>query len=186
MMDRPPGRIRPGGNVCAGQARPWRGACGLLGICLVAAMIGSATLTGRDPPVPDRPGRVGHAWLTATSAARQTISFGQPAGTSPGAPDTAVGALITLHATASSGLQFSFRSATPLVCTVSATIVTALTAGVCTITASQAGSAEFAAAPDVAHAFQIGTGTGQQTVRFAQPEGTQPGRPETMVGAHIP
>jgi hypothetical protein len=148
-------------------------------------MMGSATLTGRDPPVPDRPARVGHAWLTATGAARQTISFGQPVGTSPGAPDTAVGALITVHASASSGLQVSFRSATPLVCTVSATIVTALTAGVCTITASQAGSAEFAAAPDVAHAFQIGTGTGQQTVRFAQPEGTQPGRPEIMVGAHI-
>jgi hypothetical protein len=148
-------------------------------------MMGSATLTGRDPPVPDVPARVGHAWLTAAGAARQTISFGQPVGTSPGAPDTAVGALITVHATASSGLQVSFRSATPLVCTVSATIVTALTAGVCTITASQAGSAEFAAAPDVAHAFQVGTGTGQQTVRFAQPEGTQPGRPEIMVGAHI-
>ena len=147
MMDRPPGRIRPGGNVRAGQARPWRGVCGLLGICLVAAMMGSATLTGRDPPVPDRPARVGHAWLTGTGAARQTISFGQPVGTSPGAADTAVGALITVHASASSGLLVSFRSATPLVCTVSATIVTALTAGVCAITASQAGSAGFQPRP---------------------------------------
>ena len=55
----------------------------------------------------------------------------------------------------------------------------------CTITASQAGNAEFAAAPDRARAFQIGTGPGQQTVTFDQPDGTQPGRPETKVGAVI-
>ena len=103
-------------------------------------------------------------------AARQTIRFAQPGGTSAGAADTAVGMPVTLQATASSGLPVSFRSATPLVCTVartgSATIATAVAAGVCTITASQAGNAAFAAAPGRARAFQAGTGT-TQTVTFA-------------------
>jgi hypothetical protein len=148
---------------------------------------GPATLSGPVSPGSGRAAQAGRAWLTATpvGAARQAIVFGQPEGTSAGNPATMVGASVTLQATASSGLSVSFRSDTPLVCTVSSTIVTAVAAGVCTVTASQPGNAGFAAAPDVAHAFQIGTGTGQQAIRFPQPEGTQPGRPETMVGAHI-
>jgi hypothetical protein len=150
---------------------------------------GQATLTGPDPLAPDRLARAGHAWLAAihegTGTARQTISFGQPEGTSPGRPDTKVGALVTLHAAASSGLLVSFRSDTPLVCTVSSTIVTAVATGACTITASQAGNAELAAAPEVARAIQVGTGAGVRSVTFGQPAGTQPGRPETSVGTRV-
>ena len=194
MVDRSrslrPGRTRPG------QPGLWLGACGLLGICVVAGMTGPATLAGPDPPA-GGPARAGHAWLTTATAGtgtgagttRQTIRFGQPDGTSAGAADTAVGAAVTLQATASSGLPVSFRSATPAVCTVastlSGTVATAVAAGECTITASQAGNAEFAAAPSRARAFQTGTGPGQQTVTFGQPDGTQPGQPETKVGAHV-
>ena len=193
MADRPrslpPGRMRPG------QPGLRRGTCGLLGICVVAGTTGPATLTGPDPPA-GRPARAGHAWLTAipadpggAGAARQSIRFRQPDGTSAGAADTMIGTPVSLQATASSRLPVSFRSATPLVCTVSSTgpgtIATALAAGVCTITASQAGNAEFAAAPDRARAFQIGTGTKQQAVTFDPPGGTEPGQPEAKAGAHV-
>ena len=187
-----PGRIRPGTH--AGQPRLRRGTCRLLGLCLVAALAGPATPAGPDPPAPGRPAPAGHARLTATradagtaaGAARQAIRFRQPDGTSAGAADTPVGAPVTLQARASSGLPVSFRSATPLVCTVSGTIVTTVAAGVCTITASQAGNTQFAAAPDRARAFQIGTGQQQQEVSFPQPAGTQPGQPQTKVGEHVP
>ena len=187
-----PGRTRPG------RPRLWRGTCGLLGICVVAGLIGPAALTGPDPPASGHPAWAGPARLTAApadstagvGAARQTIRFAQPGGTSAGAADTAVGTPVTLQATASSGLPVSFRSATPAVCTVSSTVsgtvATVVAAGVCTITASQAGNTEFAAAPDRARAFQIGTGQQQQEVSFPQPAGTQPGQPQTKVGAHVP
>ena len=191
MVDRPPSLRR--GRTRSGQPRLWRGICGLLGICVVAGLTGPATLTGPDPPASGHPARVGPARLTAApadstagmGAARQSIRFAQPGGTSAAAADTAVGTPVTLQARASSGLPVSFRSATPLVCTVSATIVTTVAAGVCTITASQAGNTEFAAAPDRARAFQIGTGQQQQEVSFPQPAGTQPGQPQTKVGAHV-
>ena len=187
-----PGRIRPGRH--AGQPRLRRGTCRLLGLCLVAGLAGPATPAGPDPPAPGRPVPAGHARLTAiradagraAGAARQAIRFRQPDGTSAGAADTSVGTPVTLQATASSGLPVSFGSATPLVCTVSGTIVTTVAAGVCTITASQPGNTEFAAAPDRARAFQIGTGPGQQAVTFGPPAGTQPGQPQAKVGAHVP
>ena len=185
MVHRPrslqPGRIRPGRH--AGQPRLRRGTCRLLGLCLVAGLAGPATPAGPDPPAPGRPAPAGHAWLTATradagtaaGAARQAIRFRQPDGTSAGAADTSVGTPVTLQATASSGLPVSFRSATPLVCTVSGTIVTTVAAGVCTITASQAGNTEFAAAPDRARAFQIGTGQ-QPAGGLLPPAGRHPAR----------
>ncbi len=173
--DRPqgrrPGRTRPGSKVSAGHAgRPGR-TCGVVGICLLATVA------------------AGPARAQTAAPATQTITFGQPAGTSAGKPATAVGAAVTLQATASSGRPVSFRSDTPLVCAISrtalGTTVTPVAAGVCAITAFQAGSAGLAAAPEVARAFQVGTGAGQRTVTFGQPAGTQPGRPATMVGAVV-
>lgn len=49
-------------------------------------------------------------------------------------------------ASASSGLSVTFDSATPLVCTVSGTTLTLRSVGTCTVNASQAGNANFAAA----------------------------------------
>jgi hypothetical protein len=158
----PPGWTRPGSNGTAGRAARPRRTCGVLGICLLAAVTGGPAQAGAAAPA-----RAGVA-----APAAQTITFGQPAGTSTGKPATAVGAAITLRATASSGQPVSFRSDTPLVCaisrTASSTTVTAA-AGVCAITASQAGSAGFAAAPEVARAFQVGTGAAQRAVTFDPP-----------------
>jgi large repetitive protein len=98
----------------------------------------------------------------------QAIVFGQ-------LPAAAVGQLVLLSASATSGLAVSFSSDTPAVCSVSGTSVTAMTAGTCTVMASQAGSARYLAAPDVAQSFQVHAGHQAQTIRFPRP-------PEAKVG----
>jgi ABC-type tungstate transport system permease subunit len=76
----------------------------------------------------------------------QTITFGalsnQPYGTA-----------VTISATASSGLTVVFYSLTPHVCTVSGTTVTLVAVGTCTIEATQAGNADYAAASPVIESF---------------------------------
>jgi hypothetical protein len=88
----------------------------------------------------------------------QTITFGpisnQPYGTPP----------FTLTATASSGLTVKYASTTKPVCTVSGATVTLLKAGACTITASQAGNASWAAATPVTESFQVTKAS--QTITF--------------------
>jgi sugar lactone lactonase YvrE len=85
---------------------------------------------------------------TATQGS-QTIAFGtlsnQVLGTAP----------FMLSATASSGLAVSFGSTTPAVCTVSGATATLVIAGTCTIQATQAGNANYAAAAPVNQGFQV-------------------------------
>ncbi len=80
----------------------------------------------------------------------QTITF-----TNPG--NKTFGETFTLSATASSGLSVSYTSTTTSVCTVGASTgdVTIVTVGDCTITASQAGDATYAAATDVPQTFTL-------------------------------
>src|ERR1039457_4579835 len=65
------------------------------------------------------------------------------------------GGSVTLSAKATSGLPVSFASSTPAVCTVSGTTATLLSAGPCTIQASQAGNTQYAAAPPVPVKFTV-------------------------------
>ena len=60
-----------------------------------------------------------------------------------------------LSATASSGLPVSFASTTTEVCTVSGTTVTLVSAGMCSITASQPGDSHYAAATPVIRTFTV-------------------------------
>jgi hypothetical protein len=94
------------------------------------------------------------AALTASAAIdimeqAQTITFGplpnQPFGT----------AAFNVSATASSGLTVTFVSTTPTVCTVSGSMVNLVSAGTCTIQATQAGNTTFAAATPVSASFTI-------------------------------
>jgi len=79
----------------------------------------------------------------------QTITFGplpnQPFGT----------AAFSVSATASSGLPVAFASTSPTVCTVSASTVNLVSAGICGIQATQAGNATFAAATPVSASFTV-------------------------------
>jgi hypothetical protein len=79
----------------------------------------------------------------------QTITFGalsnKPLGTGQ----------FTVTATASSGLAVTFASTTTTVCTVSGDTVTLVAVGRCTIHATEAGNADYAAATPVNQSFQV-------------------------------
>jgi hypothetical protein len=91
----------------------------------------------------------------------QTIAFGT-------SPTIAVGGSGTVSATGgSSGNAVTFSTETPAVCDVSGTngsTVTGVTAGNCTIAASQAGNGNYSAATPATQSFAIGLGS--QTIAF--------------------
>src|SRR5262249_41887550 len=70
-----------------------------------------------------------------------------------------------ISATATSQLPVSFTSSTPAVCTAAGTSVTLVTIGMCSITASQAGSVTITAAAPVTQNFQVSQAA--QTITFA-------------------
>ncbi|NVN97854.1 MAG: MBG-2 domain-containing protein [Geobacteraceae bacterium] len=85
-----------------------------------------------------------------------TISFSPPTLTTGGT--TAASAI------ASSGLPVSFSSNTPTVCTVSGSTVSAVTAGTCTIKASQGGNGNYTAAIDVTQDLTVTSASATLTV----------------------
>jgi hypothetical protein len=89
--------------------------------------------------------------------APQTITF------DPITPQTAA-IKLPLTATSSSGLGVSYVSTTATVCTISGKNANLLTAGTCTITASQAGNAAYAAATPVTESFAVSLAS--QTITF--------------------
>lgn len=71
-------------------------------------------------------------------------------------PDrTSIDEPFTVSATASSGLLVSFSVGAADQCTISGDLVTITGVGSCTVTASQAGDGQYAAAPDVSRTFAI-------------------------------
>ena len=98
----------------------------------------------------------------AITQAPQTISF-----TNPGSQVFSPGGTVALTATATSGLTVAFASTTAAVCTVAGSTVTIVTAGNCSITASQAGDGNYQAAPNVIEAFAITQAP--QTISFTNP-----------------
>jgi alpha-tubulin suppressor-like RCC1 family protein len=88
----------------------------------------------------------------------QTITFGT-------APTVIVGGTGTLSATASSGLPVAFGSTTPTNCTVSGRTVTGVTAGTCSIEASQAGNPNYNAATKATQIFSVGQAS--QSIAFS-------------------
>jgi Flp pilus assembly protein TadG len=85
-------------------------------------------------------------------AAAQTITFGP-------IPDKDVGmGSLTAVATATSGLAVTFATTTPSVCGASGmngSTILLSTVGTCSVVASQAGNAQWAAAPNVSQSFQV-------------------------------
>ncbi len=82
----------------------------------------------------------------------QTITFNSIA-------NQVQGAKLALTASASSSLPVSFASLTSNVCTVAGTTATMIAPGTCTIQASQAGNATYAAATSVKQSFTVSAGT---------------------------
>jgi hypothetical protein len=95
--------------------------------------------------------------------APQTISFVSPGNQRLG------GGPVTLMASASSGLEVSFASTTPVVCEVVLDQLQSLSVGTCSIEASQAGSATFAAADPVTRTVQVESNLLPQSLQFPSP-----------------
>ena len=90
---------------------------------------------------------------TVTPQASQAITFPLPA-------PQPVGTLLSLTATASSGLPVQYSSQTPLVCQAEAPAsVRLLSTGTCTVLAEQPGTAGITAATPVARSFMVVPGT---------------------------
>lgn len=99
-----------------------------------------------------------------------TVLLGEPAGGFPQtitfvAPSTVTlpASPFSLVATASSGLPVSFASTSPTICTVSGSTLTPLASGTCTVAATQAGNANYAAASPVTQSFAINAAVPQPT-----------------------
>ena len=95
---------------------------------------------------------------TAPKLLPQTINFG------PLGNEVFGAAPFTVSATATSGLAVSFAPTTPSVCMVSGATVTLGSVGTCTIQATQAGNATYAAATPVNQSFLVTQGN--QTINF--------------------
>ena len=99
----------------------------------------------------------------AIGKALQTISFTKPADQT-----FSPGATVALTATGgASGNPIIFTSNSPSVCTVSGSTATIVAAGTCSITANQAGNANYAAATPVTQTFAVGKAI--QTISFTKP-----------------
>jgi uncharacterized repeat protein (TIGR02543 family) len=96
------------------------------------------------------------------SAEGQVITFNNPGTKTPTTPAFASGA------TSTSGLPVTLTSLTPGVCTVSGTNITPVSAGLCTIVATQSGNSSYSAATPVTQTFPISTLT-PQTITAANP-----------------
>ncbi|MGV3631844.1 MAG: YDG domain-containing protein [Bacteroidota bacterium] len=98
---------------------------------------------------------------STVSQASQTITFGALADANEFDPD------FNLTGTASSGLTVSYSSSNPSVATVSGNTVTIVGAGTTTITASQAGNTNYAAAVNVDQTLTVNAASGTpQTITF--------------------
>jgi hypothetical protein len=127
------------------------GPASLSGSSLTITGVGPITVTASQTGNTDYAGATSVSRSFTVSAASQTITFGTIAGQT-------VGGSVSLSASASSGLAVSFSSLTPLVCTVSGTTGKLLTAGTCSIQASQPGNTDYSAAPTVTESFTVSSG----------------------------
>ena len=123
--------------------------CTVAGNSVSLVSFGTCSITATQP---------GNATIVAATPVTQTFAVTALANviTLPTPPATPVTTgTVTLPPTSSAGLPVTYVSATPGVCTVSGNVVTLLTGGTCTVTGSQAGNGNFAAATPVTVSFSV-------------------------------
>lgn len=148
-------------NATATSGLPVTFSSGTTSICTVSGNTVTAIAAGTCTIRANQAGNT--AWLAATqvstnatiSKKSQTITFAAPAFTLSNPPTFFVGDTATVSATASSGLGVTFTSNTSSICTISGTVVTAVTSGTCTINANQAGNGTWNAATQVQSSISI-------------------------------
>lgn len=123
--------------------------CSLSGNTLTLLTAGTCTLTASQAGDANYSAAAAVVQSFAVAPTPQTISFAAPA-------DQVIGvAAPALTATATSGLPVTFTATPPAVCTVNGSALTLLAAGTCTVTASQGGNANTAAATSVSRSFTV-------------------------------
>ena len=143
------------------------------GICTVAGFVITAVAAGTCSITASQAGdgnfsAATNVIRTFAIQANQTITFTTPS-------DMAVGGTTQIVApTASSSLTISLASTSTGVCTVTDFVITAVASGTCSITASQAGNANFLAATDVTRTFAI-SGPATAAAITTQPTGAGSG-----------
>ena len=136
------------------------GVCTVSGNTLTILTAGTCTITASQSGNANNNNAIPVDRSFTVTAAPQTITFEQPADVSFDA------GTVTLVATTDSNLIVTLTSQTPLVCSVNGDVATLLDGGTCTIRASQAGSADYAAAADVDRTFAVSAGL--QVIEFAE------------------
>ncbi|MCU1262484.1 MAG: repeat-containing protein, partial [Bryobacterales bacterium] len=146
------------------------GVCTVSGSTVTILAAGTCSLTASQPGNANYPAAPAVNQMFMVVQAAQTIAFGPSGGQTFGVAPSTIGA------TASSGLPVNFTSNTMGVCTVSGSTATVLTAGTCSITASQPGNTNYFAAPVVTRTFAVAQAA--QTITFGplsnQPAGAGP------------
>ena len=182
-MGKVPDLRRLAGRVASRSTVRWSWLRMVLGFCVFAAVAGGPVVGLPHAPVAAAVAGIPRS-AVGPAGLPQTITFDQPQDTTVGQPVTLSAASVTATSPSRpTGLTVSFRSDTPGACAVSGFTVTPATADVCTITASQGGSARYAAAQPVQRSFQAHTGTSQQAITFAQPPDVILGQPATLSAA---
>jgi hypothetical protein len=139
-----------------------------LSVCTVSGMTVSTLETGQCTIVASQAGNADYNAATPVTVnftivkASQTINFSPAITTYP----YSLHGTFTVSATATSGLTVSFASSTTGVCTMVGTNVYIVTTGTCSIVATQAGNADYNAAPAVTVNFTIAKAT--QEIVFLQ------------------
>jgi len=123
--------------------------CTLTGTTVNVIAAGACSITASQPGNATYAAAVSVTRSFTVSRAAQTIAFGALGNVTLGV------APFGITATATSGLAVSFTSTTTAICTVSASTVTIIGAGNCSITASQIGNTNYAAATPVVQSFIV-------------------------------
>ena len=124
-------------------------------VCTVAGDVVNLVAGGTCTIAANQAGNAGYAAAPTVTRSfnvtllAQTISFAPVAGQTLGAAPFGV------TATASSGLPVGIASLTPAVCGASSNTVTLLTAGLCTLEATQPGDSQYSAAPSAMQTFSV-------------------------------
>ena len=106
-------------------------------------------------------------YLFAATGAKlaQAITFTQPAAMSKASSNQA----LVASSSATGSYLITFTSTTPAVCTIVAGAIRAISAGTCSITASQAGDGIYLAAASVIKSITVTSNKLLQTINFTQP-----------------
>jgi hypothetical protein len=138
--------------------------CGVSGTTLTINAAGTCTINANQPGNDNYQAATQVVQsFTITPPTAQSITFATPTGMTLG------GATQTVAPTATSSLTVTLASTTTGICTVTGFVITAVASGTCSITASQSGNANYAAATDVVRTFTISLAA--QSITFDTPQG---------------